>query len=326
MRVLITGVSGFIGKRLAQRFLKMGYDVVGTGRSGAPKDLTNIGYEQADLGRPEQCLHLLGRGFDTVIHCAGKAGAWGDFAGFERANVLATKNLLEASKSSGVKKFINISSPSIYFDYRDQLNLKENFLPPRFSNAYAETKYLAEECVRKAHNPGMHTVSLRPRGVIGAGDQNWLPRIIQMREANKLIQPGTGKNLADFTAVENLLDVIEACMDAGPEALGRTYNVTNGSPEPLWDVIDYALSAVGLDGKRKRKPLALAIIAARASEAYHRWMQTKDEPSLLPIKVAVAGYSMTLDISDAKKCLGYEPRLSTKDAVLEFASWWNAMR
>jgi 2-alkyl-3-oxoalkanoate reductase len=323
MKILITGASGFVGGRLAERLATAGHHVVGTGRGKTAPDHGHGQCVPADLLNPEDCQKLCS-GVDAVAHCAGKADVWGPFAEFERANVTSTRNLLDAARKAGVGRFINISSPSIYFDYRHQLSLKEEDLPRRFVNAYASTKHAAERLVSEAHRRDFLTVSLRPRGVIGAGDRNWLPRILDMRRRGALIQPGDGKNIVDFATIGNLLDAVELCLTAQAGAMGRTYNISNGTPEYLWDVITSSLEAVGLDGKSRRVPLNIAMMAARLSEIQARLRRVDEEPALLPIKVGVAAYSMTLDISAAKAGLGYDPRLTTEQGVSEFAHWWTA--
>lgn len=57
----------------------------------------------------------------------------------------------------------------------------------------------------------------------------------------------------------------------------------------------------------------------------HLVLKTKKEPALLliKVKVGVASYSMTMDIGQAKTKLGYVPRVSTREAINEFASWWS---
>jgi 2-alkyl-3-oxoalkanoate reductase len=325
MRILITGVAGFIGSRLAVRLMTAGHEVVGTGRLAGQVVAGVDRYEAADLTRPADCERTV-QGVAAVIHCAGKAGAWGSDESYTLANVTATGLLLDAAKRAGVTRFVNLSSPSIYFAFKHQVGLKETDLPERFSNAYARTKYEAEQLVTAARSPGFATVSLRPRGVIGAGDRNWLPRIIAMREANALIQPGDGTNLAEFTAVENLLDAIELCLGVPEARLGNVYNVTNGRPERLWDVIGDALRAVGLDGKRRKVPLPVAMLLARLSEKRARLLRRDEEPELLPVKVGVAAYTMTMDISRARTELGYVPRQTTADAVREFAAWWRGRK
>jgi len=322
MKILVTGSSGFIGQRVVQRLVSKGHQVTGSSLTPIKVQPKDHSFMPADLARLQSCEALV-NGVEVVIHCAGKAGAWGPRSEYEIANVVATKNMLEAAEAAQVQRFINLSSPSIYFDYKNQIALKEDQIPAVFSNAYAETKYLAEELVRKANTEQFKTLSLRPRGVVGAGDRNWLPRIIGLRQANKLIQPGDGTNKVDFTSVENLVDAIELCMTTPGKNCGRAYNLTDGTSEYLWEFIEYALSLVGLDGKRMRVPTQIAMAMARLSEKYHILCRTKQEPSLLPVKVGVGAYSMTLDISDAQNLLGYAPRISSRAAAQEFADWWN---
>lgn len=321
MRILITGATGFIGQRLVQRLTANNHDVVGTARSFSGENFSRYTFIAADLSNSSQCDQLT-QNIDIVIHCAGKAGVWGSLSEYTQANVVAAKNILEAAQKNNVRRFINISSPSIYFSFEDQFDLKETDLPKKFSNAYALTKFQAEQLVQAAHKPNFLTVSLRPRGVIGAGDKNWLPRIIEMQKSGTLVQPGLGENLADFTCVENLIDAIELCLTTDEKNMGEVYNITNGIPEKLWMVIEESLKSVGLSSEHKKVFLTLAMAVAKVSEVIHKLKDTKQEPALLPVKVGVAAYSMTLDISKAKTKLGYKPRQSTADGLREFAAWY----
>lgn len=322
--ILITGASGFIGGRAAERLSARGYHVVTCGRGASrPRTLVSseIEYRRADFSNVNGIRKILDD-VDAVLHCAGKAGAWGTYQDYYDSNVVLTERLLAAAGQSGVRRFINISSPSIYFDYKNLFRLTEDYLPRRFSNAYAETKYLAERAVRAAHRQDFETISLRPRGVIGAGDTNWLPRIIEMRKAGALKQVGRGTNIVNFTSVSNLLDAIELTLSASGHSMGETYNIHNGSDESFWEVVEKALSAAGLDARRRRVPLLFALGAARLNEKWHRWRGSKNEPELLPIKVGVSAYSLTMDISKARRKLGYQPKQTTDEALAEFARWY----
>lgn len=325
MRILVTGATGFIGERLVQRLIQNNHFVVGTARRDSNAQFANYKFIAANLAQSSDCFDLC-KDIDAVIHCAGKAGVWGIEEEYSVANVVATKNILEAAKQNKVKRFINISSPSIYFDYKDQFDLNETDLPRKFSNAYALTKFQAEKLVKSAHTSNFLTISLRPRGVIGAGDKNWLPRIINMQKSGTLVQPGYGENLADFTCVENLLDVIEICLTTSENNMGEVYNITNGSPEKLWFVIEESLKLVGVSSIHKKVFLSVAMSVAKISELIHTLKKTKEEPTLLPIKVGVAAYSMTLDISKAKDKLGYKPKQTTIDGLREFAEWFKKQR
>lgn len=321
MRILVTGATGFIGQRLIARLLSYNHQVVGTARSFSGESFTNYTFVAADLSDRLQCDKLT-ENIDVVIHCAGKAGVWGTIEEYTQANVVATHNIVKSAQQNKIKRFVNISSPSIYFSFKDQFNLKETERPDKFSNFYALTKFQAEQVVQSAHSPNFLTVSLRPRGVIGAGDKNWLPRIIEMQKNKRLIQPGNGENLVDFTCVENLIDAIELCLTTDEKNMGEVYNISNGQPEKLWMVIEESLKLVGLSSKHKKVFLPLAMFVAQVSEFFHKLKKTKEEPALLPIKVAVAAYSMTLDISKASERLGYTPRQSTQEGLREFSNWY----
>jgi 2-alkyl-3-oxoalkanoate reductase len=321
MNTLVTGATGFLGARVVDALLKdFNQRVYFVGRS-LPKDkgLVERGarFIQGDLLDSDYCYRCV-KNIDTIIHCAGLAGTWGDYQNYYRANVVATKNLLESARVSGVGRFINISSPSIYFEFKDQFNLSESYRPNKFSNAYAETKWEAEQLVTQAHGPNFLTVSLRPRSVIGAGDQNVLPRLIRLKETGGLVQIGGGKNIVDITTIGNLVDAICLCMNAEEQSMGDIYNITNGAPINFWEFVELVLRKAGLSTTRKKLPYWPVMAAATLNEFICRLAKKKKEPTLLPISVGVISFSMTLNIEKARTKLGYKPRFSTEDGINEF--------
>ncbi|MCR9203396.1 MAG: NAD(P)-dependent oxidoreductase [Halobacteriovoraceae bacterium] len=327
MKVFISGITGFIGKRLAEHLANQGqqkYQIVGCGRGPHPEFSPPIYYKQIKDWRSED-LYLAIEGCDVVVHCAGKAGSWGDYQDFFHANVELTERILEISKRAGVKRFINLSSPSMYFQLKDQKGLKEEDVPQKFFDAYGETKFLSERKVQSYHSESFFTLSLRPRGVIGAGDNNWFPRIIDLYKAGKLIRPGEGENLADFTSVKNLITYIEYLFECPPEIYGEVYNISNGEPVKLWNFITQGLGLI--ENKQievKSLPLGLLMGVAYFSQFLARLFHKREEPKLLPLKIGVASYSMTLNIEKARGKGGYTPQQSTNEAMEEFARWWSS--
>lgn len=326
MKIFITGITGFIGKRLAEFLADQedkNYQIVGCGRSPNSDFKAPIKYIQIKDWRSED-LYLSVEGSDVVVHCAGKAGAWGDYQDFFHANVELTEKILEISKRAGVKRFINLSSPSMYFQLKDQLNLKEEDVPSKFFDAYGETKFLSEKKVEEYHSKDFLTVSLRPRGVIGAGDTNWFPRIIDLYKAGKLITPGEGQNLADFTSVKNLVVYMEQLFSAPAETFGTVYNISNGEPVQLWSFILRNLSKIeGHEIKPRSLPRVLLMTMASLSQFFAKLFKANREPKLLPLKIGVASYSFTLDIEKARRQGGYQPSQSTDEAMEEFARWYS---
>lgn len=325
MNVLITGASGFIGGRLAEVLASQdGFQVTVSGRSEAAlANLKSAGISVITgyLTDQEFAEHVVGS-IDVIVHCAGLAGTWGDYDEYYRANVLATKYLLDAAKSKGVSRFINISSPSIYLNFSDQFDIGEDFLPAEFSNHYARTKYEAEQLVQAAHNNEFLCVSLRPRMVIGAGDNNLFPRLLRLQEAGLLKCMGDGENVVSMTSIDNLIELIIQCFDAPKEAMGQSYNVANAEPEKLWQIIDQLCEEMGLSSERKKLPYRPIMALAKLNEKLQTMLGRAKEPKLLPVPVSVMANSMTLDISRAKRNLSYAPKATATKSVSEFVAWW----
>ncbi len=322
MRVLVTGASGFVGSRLCHELSKTNFSIIATGRrTSRPSLPENCQYISGTLDSVLFLKELLD-GVDAIVHCAGKVGTWGSYREFYDANVRLTEILIKEARLAGIKRFIHLSSPSIYFQYIDQFQLIETEIPKKFSNAYAQTKYLSEQIVSAAHSPNFLTMCLRPRGVIGAGDNNWLPRVIELYDEKKLIIPGSGNNQTDFTSCKNLVVLIKRCLEGSGEFYGDTYNITNDEPYKLWDFVSEALVALKRGRQLRRLPLMPLMLLAQLSELMAKLFRRKREPKLLPIKVGITSYSMTLNIEKAKSVLGYRPQQTTREALKEFVSWW----
>ncbi len=322
MRILVTGATGFIGMRATNYLAEQGYDIIATGRKKIDQYgiHSNIRWQHGSLDDLDFCLALT-ENVDVIVHCAGKAGTWGSYESFYKANVVITENLLAAAQRSQVKRFVQMSSPSIYFDFKDQHNLKEQDLPKYFSNHYAKTKFESEQKVLLANSETFKTIALRPRFVIGAGDNNVLPRLIKLQRSS-CVQIGSGKNEISVTSIGNLLDAISLAILASEEVMGEAYNIANAEPENFWDFAESLSSRFGTTHRRVKVPRYLMLTLSRINEFLARIMRRQDEPMFLPVPVAALGQSMTLDTSKAAKRLGYRATHSTEEAVNEFIAWY----
>ena len=328
MKILVTGASGFIGGRFARCALQQGLQVRINGRRAeAVSALREAGGEfvQGDLGDPELVRRLC-QDVEAVVHCAGAVGVWGDYAHFYQANVQVTENLIEACLQQDVRRLVHLSSPSVYFDGQAHVGLREEQLPRRFSDHYGQTKYLAEQRVFAAQARGLEVLALRPRFVTGAGDASIFPRLINMQRKGRLSIIGNGLNRVDFTSVDNLNDALLSCLQVGEQALGRVYNISNGEPLPLWEVVNHVLRRLDLPPVTRHLPYGLAYAAAALNEGICRLLPGRPEPTLFRLGVAVMAKDFSLDISQARQYLGYEPRVSLWTALDEFCQWWQAQQ
>lgn len=326
MRILVTGASGFIGGRFARFALAQGLQVRVNGRRAeGVEHLIGRGAEfvQGDLGDVRLARELC-RGVDAVVHCAGAVGVWGDYAHFYWGNVTLTENVIEGCLQQSVRRLVHLSSPSVYFDGRAHVNLREEQLPRRFSDHYGRTKYLAEQRVFAAQASGLEVIALRPRFVTGAGDTSIFPRLIEMQRKGRLAIIGNGLNRVDFTSIHNLNQALLGALQAGDEALGKVYNISNGNPVPLWDVVNYVLRRLQLPRVTRHVPFPLAYAVAALNEGVCRLLPGRPEPSLFRLGVAVMARDFSLNIERARQELDYQPNASLWDALDEFCLWWQA--
>lgn len=326
MRILVTGASGFIGGRFARFALEQGLAVRVNGRRAeGVQHLIKRGAEfvQGDLADADLVRELC-RDVEAVVHCAGAVGVWGDYAHFHQANVTLTENVIEACLKQKVRRLVHLSSPSIYFDGRSHVAIREEQVPTRFSDHYGRTKYLAEQQVFGAQEFGLEVIALRPRFVTGAGDTSIFPRLIAMQRKGRLAIIGNGLNRVDFTSVHNLNEALFSALLAAGPALGRAYNISNGEPVPLWDVVNYVLRRLELPPVTRHLPFALAYAAASLNEGVCKVLPGRPEPGLFRLGVAVMARDFSLDISSARQHLDYEPRASLWAALDEFCTWWQA--
>lgn len=326
MRILVTGASGFIGGRFAARALEEGLDVRCTGRRlESMKWLSRRGAEcvSADL-LDARAARELARDCEAIVHCAGAVGTWGVYQHFHQANVTVTEHMLDSARRNGVRRFVHLSSPSIYFDGRDHRGIGEDFVPRRFFDHYGATKYLADQAVFLAGRTGLEVIALRPRFVIGAGDASIFPRLLRAHRSDRLRIIGRGENRVDLTPVENVADAMLLALDAPPAALGQAYNISNGEPVLFWPTFNRLLHRLELPPLTRHVPFRLAYSLAALAEWRAARLPGRPEPEVSRLAMAVMARDFSLDIHAARKMLGYRPRISTDQGIEAFAAWWQA--
>ena len=221
----------------------------------------------------------------------------------------------------------HVSTPSVYFADQPRRNVAEGDpLPAQHLSAYAQTKLLAEQVVARAHAAGLPVITIRPRAIIGPGDTALLPRLIRPLRTGWLPVLGDGQNLADLTCVENVVDALLLCADTSGPFLGRTYNITNGQPVKLWDMVRRLCELLGYPPPRWRLPLPAALALAGAVETVYAAALPGREPPLTRLAVRGLALDSTLDITAARRDLGYAPRVSLDDGLAQFAAWWQVGR
>ncbi|MCU6795747.1 NAD(P)-dependent oxidoreductase [Paenibacillus sp. WQ 127069] len=325
MKALVTGGTGFLGGRLAERLLDAGSEVTIIGRNaaiGVKFAAKGARFIEADL-RDEQAIVNACLGQEAVFHCGALSSPWGTYRDFFETNVKGTRHILHGCRIHKVQRLVHVSTPSVYFNFTDRLNISEaDPLPTRFANAYAATKRLAEVEVLQAISAGLQAMIIRPRAIFGPGDSSILPRIIRANASRGVPIINGGHAWMDLTYIDNVVDALLLCQQAPDLAWGRIFNISNDEPVQLSTIIPrlFAMLDIPLRAKAVSYRAAYGLAAMLELAAY--LLPGNHEPLLTRYSVGILGRSQTLDISAARQMLGYTPQVSIEEGLQAFAAVW----
>ncbi|ESQ85267.1 hypothetical protein AEAC466_06020 [Asticcacaulis sp. AC466] len=306
-----------MGKALVAGLIMAGYAVRATGRRDgqALKDM-GADYIQADLTKGS--LGPLVDGVDGVFHAAALSSPWGRDADFQAINVDVTRNLLVAARRAGCRRFIFVSSPSVYARERDQLELRESDpIAERPLNAYARTKGEAEGLVRAASDAGMACVALRPRAIIGPDDDVLLPRFLRLIKRGRFPLVHGGRALIELTDVRDVVRALIAADACAPDIGGAVINISGGKAVSVHDLIRELADAMGREVRFLPTPYAVLRLIASVNEAVCGLLPGRPEPALTLYSLSALAFSQTFDMSLACELIDYTPQYDAIKAACE---------
>ncbi len=302
--IVVTGATGFVGGRLVSALSQRGHEVIAFGRRPAPM-LPNYQRWDISVGPIDPP-----RAVDAVVHCAGLVSDWGSPSAFVAANVIGTRHVLQSFAAA--PRFVYVSTASVYDPASSTIRLTEAAPYARsYLNNYARTKMLAECEIRGSGRP---SIILRPHAVYGPGDTTLLPRLLAARRFGHLLMAGNGRNVVSITHVDNLVQAIVRAIE-GPLDQG-IFNIADALTAPLDTVLRTLLRRLGLPQCVVYVPRAVAWPAARALDGVYRSLGLRHAPLLTPYMVRQLAHEYTLDITAARRVLGYVPTCSYLDGPL----------
>ena len=322
MKVLVTGGGGFLGQALCRGLVERGHAVVSFNRGHYPVlDALGVAQVQGDLA-DRDAVFAASTGVDAIFHNAAKAGAWGSYDSYHRANVVGTDHVIAACRAHGIGKLVYTSTPSVTHrathpveggtadnvPYGDDLKA-----------AYAATKKIAEQRVLAANDAALATVALRPRLIWGVGDNQLLPRLVQRANAGRLRFVGDGNNRMDSTYVDN---AAQAHFDAfahlapGAACAGRAYFISNGEPKTARELINSLLCAAGAPEVTKTIPFGVAYAAGVVCEGLWHALPLRGEPPMTRFLAEQLVTTHWYDMAPATRDFGYVPKVSFHEGLM----------
>lgn len=307
MKCLVTGAAGFIGSHLCERLIKEGAKVVGIDNfmdyyprslkeSNISGLLSHPDFEFIEKSILECDPGRLLEDVDSVFHQSAQAGvraSWGaNFRIYSDNNILATQMLLEAAKSTLVKKFVYASSSSVYGNTTD-LPMRESSVT-RPVSPYGVSKMAAEHlCYLYYKNFGVPTVSLRYFTVYGPRqrpDMAFHRFFKWILEGEPLQMYGDGEQSRDFTHISDIIEANWLAFQKGEP--GEVFNIGGGSTVTMNEVIRI-----------------MEEITGRSATVDYQQVQKGDVRHT------------SADMTKARKDLGYKPKMSIRDGLETEYEW-----
>lgn len=253
---LVTGATGFVGRRLVGFLRRRGWKLVITARpdSGGPS-LEGMRVIPFDLGGTS--VPHLPAGIDTVFHLAGKAHALSEVAQddleYAEINTGGTRLILEAARAAGVRAFVLFSTVKAVGDAPAERQPIDESWTEAPDTPYGRSKRDAEQLVIGGSFVD-HPVVIRPSLIYGPEPKGNLEKMIEaVRRKRFPPLPEVGNK----RSMVHLDDVCEAAMRVAvtPTCLGKRYIVTDGHPFSTRQLFEWMCEALGRRPPRWALPL-----------------------------------------------------------------------
>lgn len=216
-KILITGVAGFIGSKVASRFLKEGYEVVGVDDLSVGKDVNipkGVEFVRGDLAL-QDTMNKLPLGCKKILHLAGQSSgeiSFDDPVSDLEKNTISTVNLINYGIKNKAERIVYASSMSVYGNVADK-PISENIEPKPLS-CYGVGK-LAAEGYLKVYSQQLPYVSLRMFNVYGPGQDlsNMRQGMVSiflaqaLQNGNEVIVKGGLDRFRDFVFIDDVVEV-----------------------------------------------------------------------------------------------------------------------
>lgn len=319
-RVLITGASGMLGREVAFAMLRAGYDVRVLQRSDAgiadllPQEIVErFSQVQGSVTDADTVTAAL-QDVQGIIHMAAKvsfAGAWEDFLA---TNVQGTATMIESAQSSGVSKFLFVSSPSVAHTGSSFAGEGNDPATPDLARGnYARSKALAEQLALQADSQDFWVGVLRPHIVWGPGDTQLVERVLDRSRSGRLPLLNGGTALIDTTYIDNAADAMVQGYARLEQIHGTPLVVTNGQPRPVAELLAGMCQAVGITAPSRSIPAGLARYAGRAIEKVWERFPGEDEPPMTEFLAEQLSTSHWFDQRQTRQLLDWEPAVSIEE-------------
>lgn len=326
MKILVTGANGFMGTNFV-RYIKeknpdwniTAFILKGTTVENIRKYCSEI--IEGDI-KNEISVKGICKGMDSVVHFAAYVSDWGNPALFYIINTIGTDNLLMDAVRHKVKKFIHISSLSI-FGFKEHVNGNED-LPYVFSNVdYVNSKIYIEGKIKfYSENFPLETIIIYP-GYMPFGEEDVLTTgsFFKMTEKGFLLKTNRADKKICTSYVKNLVYGIYLAITKEGIKFDK-FIITDGDDISWSEIIDTYYHVLGKKSPDIRVPFSILDKAAKSGELIFRALNIRKSPPLTNYRINVLGTNLCFSCDKAKRVLGYNPVYSFREGMENSKNWY----
>jgi nucleoside-diphosphate-sugar epimerase len=323
--VLVTGASGLLGGAVARVLVARGEDVRTLQRR--PSGITGASDLAGSVTDPDAVRRAVD-GVDAVVHLAARVSLAGPREEFDAVNIGGTTTLLDAAERAGVRRFVQVSSPSVAHAGASLVGVGAEPADPAHARGdYARTKAAAELLALDRDggaSGGLAVVAVRPHLVWGPGDTQLVERVLDRAARGRLPLLDRGAALIDTTYVDNAANGIVAALDRAEVVHGRAYVLTNGEPRTVADLLTGICRAGGVRPPAWRVPARLARTAGGVVEAVWRLRPGTDEPPMTRFLAEQLSTAHWFDQRATREDLRWRPEVSLDEGFERLAAHYRA--
>ena len=324
MKILITGVAGFIGYHLAKSLINANYEIVGIDNLNSYYDLDlkkarlanlkkiKLSFYKVDICDQKKLKNIFFKNnFDVIIHLAAQAGVRYSIENpqeYIQSNINGFYNILELSKNNNIKHLIFASSSSIYGE-NENPSFEESQVTDSPKNLYAASKK-SNELISYSYSNlfKLPCTALRfftVYGPWGRPDMAYFKFVKNIYEGKPIEIFGQGKMFRDFTYIDDVIDGILKILNNGPPVLSdKNKKSFNNTP---WEVYNL--------GNNKSVSLekfvnTIELLTEKKATRIYLDLQPGDMKSTLA------------NISKAQKKFNFNPQTVIENGLFKFIKWY----
>jgi len=324
MKILITGVAGFIGYHLAKSLINAGSNIVGIDNLNSYYDLdlkrarlldlkkTKFSFYKVDICNQKELKNIFSKNsFDVIIHLAAQAGVRYSIENpqeYIQSNINGFFNILELSRNNNIKHLIFASSSSIY-GQNENSSFEESQITDSPKNLYAASKKSNELIAYSYSNlfklPCTGLRFFTVYGPWGRPDMAYFKFVKNVYDGKPIEIFGQGKMYRDFTYIDDIVDGILKVLNNGPPICSdKTNKISKNTP---WEIYNLGNNkSVSL----KKFVNIIEVLTEKKAKKKYLDLQPGDMKSTLA------------NISKAQKKLNFNPQTSIEVGLFKFIEWY----